>query len=201
MTEPSRARMVFGGSEERTENMATAKSNGTKHATRTLAEQKAADNEGWEDHSRWDFDGFWKVTEGAILQGTIVEVRAIRDDEGKKKLVYVVQLSAPAQVTRDGEVTTAEAGEVIGCGENFGLRPLRDIFGEKDKPLIRVKAIEQKKLDAKRTLWTFKVQSKGGTPRKRPLEFDAILSDTRYAKGEHETEPAPAADTTDDIPF
>lgn len=186
--------------------MATAKSNGTKHSTRTLAEQKAADNnhddDGWEDHSRWDFDGFWKVAEGAILQGTIVEVRAIRDDEGKKKLVYVVQLSAPAQVTRDGEVTTAEAGEVIGCGENFGLRPLRDIFGEKDKPMIRAKAIEQKKLDAKRTLWTFKVQSKGGTPRKRPLDFDAILSDTRYAKGEREreTEPAPA-DTGDEIPF
>lgn len=159
------------------------------------------DNDGWEDHSRWDFDGFWKISKDATLQGTIVDVRAIHDDEGKTKLVYVVQLNAPAQVTRDGDVETAQAGEVIGCGENFGLRSLRDIFGAADKPLIRVKAVDQKKLSGGRTLWTFKVQSKGGTPRKRPLDFDAILGDSRYAKGGRDEPTNGASEASDDIPF
>ena len=183
-----------------------------KHKTQTVGQLQAEHNDamargsngsnddGWTDHSRWDFDGFWQPSPGAVLEGTVVDVRAIRAARGGSKLVYIVKLAKACQTVRDGESVQAEPGEVVGIGEAYGLRNLRAIVCSAEHVQIRVVALEKKEIGDGRTMWSFKVLSKGGQTRKHVLDVEAILNDSRFARGE--TEPAPNPEQGgDDVPF
>lgn len=118
-------------------------------------QSNGADEAGWQDVGQTRSNMFWKVAEGAHIQGELLGRYARFKQEGH---LYQLRLTTPVEVVQDKKTIMAKVGDVVNVDEKATLRslaPLCDGYRREIRITCTGK-VAVKKGEA----WTFKVQNR-----------------------------------------
>lgn len=151
--------------------------NKTETATAKLAIGQT-DEDGFTVVGSWDLDGWYKPEVGRTLEGVVKDAKVGEDeDTGRPTLTYVIQLTKACigkPIGEDGQEEFAP-GDVLGLGESFALRAIRDAVNAQSDVMVRCTPLEKVKLSGRRSMWKWDIRIKPGKPRKVPLNLDGKL--------------------------
>lgn len=157
--------------------------------------QKAFEEKaGWEKLT-YDIDAWWIPEEGKIFKGQLVGHRLFNDDNGGKRVVYLIRsaMGIKAKPVGEPDQTDMPAGSIIAFGESWELQKLRPYVAKRG--LVMLKCLGKDKR-GKRSFWRYDVAVKG---EKAPFELDEPQANNVASPTRRETE----SDLTDidDLPF
>lgn len=125
----------------------------------------------WIEKTEVDIDAFWTPKDDVPIEGTVIDARQIRDADGNRRLMWVIELSAPTLARKKGEEkgSNYDPGAIIGVGHRSKLMPLAKDFMNLEQFEVRIAPNGQRKLSGGKTMWNLRYAMQGGTVRRVAL--------------------------------
>lgn len=163
----------------------------------------------WVEKTEVDIEAFWSPKDDVPIQGTVIDARIIRDGEGNKRLLWIIETTEPTKARKKGEEVGTEypEGSVIAVGHRAKLAPLMKDYMSLSNFDVRIAPAGVRKLSGGRTMWMMRYAMQGGTARPVALTPAQIVPPERQLaaapsqRGGVKVEDAEYEEVDGDIPF
>ena len=161
----------------------------------------------WQEKTELDIEAFWSPDDDVPIQGTVVDARVIKDSEGEKRLLWIIETSAITTARKKGETAGSEypEGTIIAVGHRAKLNPLLKDYMSLSDFEVRIMPAGKRHLGGKKHMWMFRYAMQGGTHRPVALTPAQIIPPERLlSSGQSQGGKAVDAEfeeLSDDIPF
>lgn len=121
----------------------------------------------WIEKTEVDIEAFWSPEDDVPIQGTVIDARVIRDSEGAKRLLWIIETSEVTKGRKKGETagTDYPPGSVIAVGHRAKLAPLMKDYMSLSNFDVRIAPVGKRQLGGKKSMWMFRYAMQGGTHR------------------------------------
>lgn len=161
----------------------------------------------WQEKTEVEIEAFWSPDDDVPIQGTVIDARVIKNPDGDRRLLWIIETSEPTKARKKGEETGSEypAGTIIAVGHRTKLNPLLKDYMSLANFDVRIMPAGKRKIGGGKSMWMFRYAMQGGNPRPVALTPAQIIPPERQlgsapnprgAATEAEFE-----ELSDDIPF